>query len=98
MSAKLIFFILIHLIVFAFFIETLRRLNKRATEYDLKDTRQTLPFGLVRLRHIVVLYVLSYIVWIVVSIFMYFYFISPAPLPSAEWAPSGGNRTIELNL
>ena len=98
MSGKLAIFIFIHIVVFAFFVETLRRVDKRASEYKLKDTRQTLSFVFVRLRHTVVLYVLSYIVWFVVSIILYFNFISPNSFPGAENVPSRGSRNIELNL
>lgn len=75
MSFKLIFFILIHLTALIYFIEVLRRVAKRANEYDLKDTRETLPLGFVRLRYVVILYVLTYLIWVVLSVFLYLSFI-----------------------
>jgi len=98
MSAKFAIFIFTHIVVFAFFIETLRRVEKRASEYQLKDTGQTLPFGLVRLRHIVILYIASYVAWVIISILLYFYFINPTSLPSLENLPMRGTKNVELNL
>ena len=98
MSGKFAIFIFIHIVVFAFFVETLRRVEKRSSEYRLKDTGQTLPFGLVRLRHIVIIYIASYVAWVVVSILLYLYFINPTSLPSLENLPIRGTRNAELNL
>ena len=95
MSGTLILFILIQLIAFVFFIETLRRVSTKALEYGLKDTVKTLPFGLVRLRHVVILYVISYLIWIVASVFMYLLFISP-DASTIERLPRGGG--LELHL
>lgn len=98
MSGKLAIFIFIHIIVFGFFIETLRRVNKRASEYKLRDTSQTLPFGLVRLRHMVILYIVSYVAWVIISILLYLYFINSTSLPSLENLPIRGTKNLELNL
>lgn len=78
MSFELILFIIIHLIAFIYFIEMLRRIFKRAHEYELEDTHETLPFGFVRLRHVVIAYILGYLVWIVFSIVLYLYFVGGA--------------------
>lgn len=76
MSVNFILFIVIHLAAFTYFIEMLRRTYKRAHEYELEDTSETLPFGFVRLRHVVVLYIISYLAWIVFSVVLYMYFVS----------------------
>lgn len=97
MSFKFILFVLIQLLAFIFFLEMLRRVYKRATEYHLKDDRSTLPFGFIRLRYIMILYVLFYVAWIVFSIFLYSFLIDPKPTP---FGIEGGGpaRTYELNL
>ncbi|MBU1017855.1 hypothetical protein KKA33_02380 [Patescibacteria group bacterium] len=99
MSATLVIFVFIHLIVFAFFVENLRRVHKRASEYELSETRNTLPFGFVRLRHIVILYVVTYVFWVIVSISLYLVFVdSNSSFSIRDGAPTGGLRSIELNL
>lgn len=75
MSVSLIIFIIIHLIVFAFFAESLRRTAERAREYPLDETSQSLPFGFIRLRHIVIFYILTYIAWIIFSVWLYSVFV-----------------------
>ena len=76
MSISLIIFIIIHLITLAFFVETLRRVFKRVQEYPLEENSQTLPFGSVRLRHIITLYIIGYIIWVAFSIWLYVFFIA----------------------
>lgn len=75
MSASLIIFIIIHLTVFAFVVELLRRLAFRSREYPLDETRETLPFGFLKLRHIVILMIVSYFIWVVFSLWLYHTFI-----------------------
>lgn len=96
MSAKLVIFIIVQMGALIYFIEMMRRVAKRAKEYDLKDTRETLPFGFVRLRYIVILYIATYLIWVIASILLYIFFID---------ADSFGNqgrevirRNVELNL
>lgn len=96
MSFSLILFIIIHLAALIFFIETLRRVSKRVAEYELRDNRTTLPFGLIRLRHIVVLYAISYVLWMVVSIVLYSMFIHNPTAPLLT--PSEKGMGVELNL
>ncbi len=83
MSTTLILFIIIHLSTLIYFVELLRRIFIRTREYELKETRYTLPFGFLRLSHVVILYVLSYAAWVIVSVLLYVYFINP-PLDSAR--------------
>lgn len=96
MPIRLIIFIIVHLVALVYFIEMLRRIIKRTKEYSLKDTAQTLPFGFVRLRYIVILYIAAYLVWVIASILLYIFFIDPDSL--------GGQgrevirKNIELNL
>lgn len=99
MSAQLATFILIHLIVLVFFIETLRRVSKRTNEYKLKDTRETIPFGFIRLRHLVIFYVLGYMLWLVVSILLYLTFIDSSTSLSIRNGQSPGTiKGIDLHL
>jgi hypothetical protein len=77
MSTNLIIFIVIQLSALIYFVELLRRIYIRTKEYELKETRLTLPFGFLRLRHILVLYILTYAAWIVGSLFLYHFFINP---------------------
>ncbi|MBU0705966.1 hypothetical protein KJ657_01335 [Patescibacteria group bacterium] len=72
---SLITFIIIHLGVFAFMVEMLRRLTMRHREYPLDENRETLPFGFLRLRHIVVMFIISYIAWVLFSLWLYQLFI-----------------------
>jgi len=98
MSFRLILFIIIQLAALIFFVELLRRLSKRDTEYHLIDTRKTIPLGFLRLRYIVALYVISYILWIALSIALYLFFVDTT---SIYYYGNGGNQTIQnmgLNL
>jgi len=92
MSSKLILFITVHLATLIYFVEFLRRIYVHSKEYDLKENRNTLPFGLIRLRHIVVLYILTYVAWVIGSIFLYFYFIDPSLIENGE-----GVKIFNLN-
>ena len=96
MSATLIIFIIIHVTIFAFFIESLRRTAFRVREYPLDETRETLPLGFVRLRYIVILYVLTYIIWVIFSIWLYNMFVEPSSAILPEQFNSPGN--VMLNL
>ncbi len=98
MSLELILFILVQLIALVYFVETLRRVNKRVMEYNLKESRETLPFGFVKIRHVVIFYILSYILWIVFSILIYLYFVTGNSLLFIEGNRSGGSQLFELNL
>ena len=88
MSTKLILFITIHLGALIYFVELMRRILLRSREYDLKESRTTLPFGLIRLRHIIILYILTYIIWIIGSLFLYYYFIDPPQAITNEPPPA----------
>lgn len=75
MSVSLIIFIIIHLGVFTFMVEMLRRLAYRHREYPLDENHETLPFGFLRLKHIVILFILTYIAWVIFSLWLYNLFI-----------------------
>jgi hypothetical protein len=96
MSFRLILFIIIQLAALIFFIENLRRVSKRAAEYRLEENRSTVPFGFIRLRHIVILYVVSYILWIIFSVFLYSYFIDPSS--SLYFIPNNTEMINTTNL
>lgn len=75
MSASLIIFIIIHLGVFTFTVELLRRLALRNREYPLDENRETLPFGFLKLKHIVALFILAYVAWMIFSLWLYNTFV-----------------------
>lgn len=95
MSASLVIFIIIHVFALGYLIESLRRIAKRAREYPLEETRETLPFGFLRLRHVVILYLAFYAAWVLVSIWLYFVFIDMSLIPTMQSTPSSN---IQLNL
>ena len=96
MSASFIIFIVIHVCILGFFVESLRRITKRAHEYPLEETPETLPFGFLRLRHIVIVYVIVYLLWILFSIWLYFVFVEPASF--SIMPQGGGGDNLMLNL
>ena len=75
MQISLIIFVIIHLAVFAYTVEMLRRLAYRNREYPLDETKETLPFGFLRLRHVVLMLIITYVIWIIFSLWLYDYFI-----------------------
>ena len=87
MSVSLVIFIIIHITVFAFFIESLRRTAGRSREYPLDETHETLPFGFIRLRHVIVLYILAYVAWVILSIWLYYVFVG-SPFALTDRVPS----------
>ncbi len=93
MNVSLIIFIIIHFLAFIYLIEALRRIHKRIKEFPLIENRATLPLGFIRLRHIVILYFLAYIVWVILSFMLYAYFITPT-----FSFDSGYNTNAILNL
>ncbi len=66
----------------------------RVKEYPLDEKPETLPFGFVRLRHIIVLYILSYIAWVIFSVWLYNIFVDSSFFTSPGSSP---NSSI-LNL
>ena len=97
MTFRLILFIIIQLAALIYFIEMLRRVSKRANEYGLKDSKETLPFGFIRLKHVIILYVFSYLIWVFFSFLMYFIFIDPHPVSFLDIEVGGGSN-FDLNL
>lgn len=75
MSISIIIFIIIHLFVLSFVVEMMRRLAMRHREYPLDENRETLPFGFLRLKYVVTLFLAGYIFWVVFSIWLYHTFI-----------------------
>ncbi|MBN2306793.1 hypothetical protein JXD20_02310 [Candidatus Peregrinibacteria bacterium] len=75
MSISFIIFIIIHLGVFAYVVELLRRLAMRHREYPLDENRDTLPFGFLKLRYVVVMFIIGYIIWVLFSLWLYQLFI-----------------------
>lgn len=75
MSISLIIFIIVHLGFFAFVVEMLRRTAYRHREYPLDESKETLPFGFLKLRYIVVMFIIGYVVWVLFSFWLYNFFI-----------------------
>lgn len=97
MSFSLVLFIIIQLAALIFFLEMLRRVHKRINEYYLKENKRTLPFGFVRLRYVIIIYIISYGLWLILSFFVYFTYINGDV--SSVGAPSTGTRRgVDLNL
>ena len=94
MSFSFIFFIIVHVLALAYFLEAMRRVRQRSKEYPLHESADTLPFRWVRLRHIVILYGLVYVAWVLVSLWLYFGWLQGG---TAENLPPPPNQTI-LNL
>jgi hypothetical protein len=84
MSTKLILFIIIHLGALIYFVELMRRILIRVREYNLRETRTTLPFGFIRLRHVIIAYILAYVLWVIGSFLLYYYFIDPPLAATGE--------------
>ena len=96
MSVSYIIFIIIQIVVLAYFVESLRRTNIRVREYPLEETHETLPFRGVRLKHIIILYVLTYVIWVIFSIWLYITFIDPTLI--SESATTNTPRNVILDL
>lgn len=77
MKVSFIAFLLVHLAALIFLVESFRRIRKRSKEYPLRETPDTLPFGFVRLRHWVILYGVTYVAWVVFSVWFYYVFVDP---------------------
>ena len=75
MSISLIIFIIIHILVFAYVVEMLRRIAHRNREYPLDETKETLPFGFLRLRYVILGFIVTYVLWLIFSIWLYEYFV-----------------------
>lgn len=75
MPASLIIFIIIHLGIFTFSVELLRRISVRHREYPMDENKETLPFGFLKLGHITVMFIIGYIIWVIFSLWLYNLFI-----------------------
>jgi hypothetical protein len=95
MSYPFIFFIIIQVSALIYFVEQMRRILIRTREYNLKEDIHTMPFGFVRLRYVVVLYIISYLLWVVGSFFLYIYFVQSPPNGQIPGESMGG---FQLNL
>jgi predicted secreted protein len=75
MSISLIIFIIIHVLVFAFVVEMIRRIASKNKEYPLDETKETLPFGFLRLRYVILTFIITYVLWVIFSLWLYGYFV-----------------------
>ncbi|MBN2087308.1 hypothetical protein JW758_03090 [Candidatus Peregrinibacteria bacterium] len=96
MSASFIIFIIIQIVALAYFVELLRRTAMRTREYPLEETHETLPFQNIRLRHVVIFYIITYITWIGFSIWLYVVFIDSSLIPASQ--PANSARDVILDL
>ena len=78
MSVSLIIFIVIHLLALIFFAETMRRITLKHREYPLEDDERTLPFGFLKLRYVLIFYIVTYVLWIFFTIWLYAVYIDPS--------------------
>jgi len=94
-----IIFIIIQASALAYFVEALRNIGKRAKEYPLKESKRTLPFGIIKLRHAVFSFILAYLGWVIFSTWLYSSFIDPTLFSFWGAANEAGiiNETL-LNL
>ena len=76
MSITLIIFIALQILAFAYFLEVIRRIRQRVKEYPLEDSSETLPFGFVRLRHVIFIYIVLYLFWVLLSFWLYFIWVN----------------------
>lgn len=72
-------FITFHVLVLIFVVESLRRIWRHKRELNLAEDPRTLPFGFVRLRHVIILYIVAYVAWVVLTIWLYMLFIQSPP-------------------
>ncbi len=96
MSVSFIIFIIIQIVTFAYFVESLRRTAIRVREYPLEETHETLPFRSLRLKHVIILYIIAYLVWVGFSIWLYIIFIDPTLI--SESGATSAPRNVILDL
>ncbi len=96
MSVSFIIFIIIEIVILVYFVETLRRTAIRVREYPLEETHETLPFRGVRLKHIIIIYIIAYLAWVGLSIWLYITFIDPTLL--SESGVTSAPRNVILDL
>ncbi len=96
MSVSFIIFIIIQVVVLAYFVESLRRIAVRVREYPLEETHETLPFRGVRLKHIIIFYIIVYLIWVGFSIWLYIIFIDPALLSESGEISTPRNVILDL--
>jgi len=98
MAGSLLVFIIIHLVALVYFIEMLRRISNKSKEYSLNEDSRTLPFGFVRLRYVVIAYILAYVLWVIASVFLYVFYIDPSLSSSYGGSGIESLREFDLNL
>lgn len=96
MSVSFIIFIIIQIVTFAYFVESLRRTSIRVHEYPLEERHETLPFRSIRLRHVIILYVVTYLIWVGFSIWLYVTFINPTLIQSSGGISTPRNIILDL--
>lgn len=96
MSVSFIIFLIIEIVIFAYFVESLRRTAIRVREYPLEETHETMPFRGVRLRHVIIVYTVTYFAWVIFSIWLYITFIDPTLI--SESGATNASRNMILDL
>lgn len=96
MSVSFIFFIVIQAGALAYFVESLRRTAIRVREYPLEETHETLPFGILKLRYAIILYVVTYLLWVGLSFWLYLTFVDPNLFFSETSSKTPGSMILDL--
>jgi len=52
-------------------VELLRRVAHRHKEYPLDETKETLPFGFLKLRYVILIFIIIYIAWVIFFFLLY---------------------------
>lgn len=94
MPIRLAIFIIVHAAALIYFLESLRRISQRSKEYPLMESAETLPFGFVRLKHVVIAYVSFYILWVAASFWLYFGWLDAGAMPGLSEPP----QDTDLNI
>jgi hypothetical protein len=54
----------------------------------MEENRHSLPFGFLRLSHVITLFVIGYMAWIVFSVWLYYIFIYEPQMASVSASPA----------
>lgn len=79
MTFSLGLFITFHIFVLIFVVESLRRVWQHKHQLNMPENPRALPFGFLRLRHVIIFFIMAYIGWVFFSIWLYVIFIQGAP-------------------
>ena len=98
MPIRFIIFLIIHVVVLAYLIELLRRTSARVYEHPLEDDEHTIPFGFLKLRYVIALFMMFYVFWVLFSIWLYSVFIDPNLFSLFDFSLPESNNNLKLDL